>query len=96
VLKVWVVTVVLTVLYSSAVAPELTANTCPAVPNVVRAVPPFATGSVPVTPVVKLTLVTVFDAPLMVLFVTVCEFVAVRTLVGVIMFDSVVIVVPLQ
>lgn len=33
--------------YSKAVAPELTTSACPAVPSVVKPVPPFATASVP-------------------------------------------------
>ena len=51
--------------------------------------PPLATGRVPVTPVVRLTLVMVLLVALIVLFVTVCVLVAVKTLDGVMMFESI-------
>lgn len=55
-------------------------------------VPPLETGRVPVTPVVRLTFVIVFADPLIVLFVSVAVLDSVKTLVGVIMFDSTVMV----
>jgi hypothetical protein len=63
-------------------------------PSEVIPVPPFATGSVPVTPVDKLTFVTVLLAPLIVLFVKVSVLLAVMMLVGVMMLDRVAIVIP--
>ena len=50
-------------------------------------VPPFATGRVPVTAVLSGTLVIVLLDPLIVLFVNVTVLLAVRTFVGVMMFD---------
>ena len=66
----------------------------PAVPGLVIPVPPFAAGSVPVTSVVKRILVMVLLAPLIVLFVSVAVLVAVSTLVGVMIEDSVVMYYP--
>jgi hypothetical protein len=63
-------------------------KTFPAVPGEVRPVPPFAAGKVPVTPVVRLMLVTVLLAPLIVLFVSVTVLDAVKTFVGVMMLDK--------
>jgi len=63
-------------------------KTLPAVPGVVRPVPPFAAGSVPVTPAVRLMLVIVLVAPLMVLFVSVSVLDAVAMLEGVNIADS--------
>ena len=63
-------------------------RTLPEVPGVVRPVPPFAAGRVPVTPVVKLMLVIVLLAPLIVLLVSVLVLDAVKTLVGVMMLDK--------
>jgi hypothetical protein len=63
-------------------------------PSEVMPVPPLATGSVPVTPVVRLTFVTVLLAPLIVLFVNVSVLLAVMMLVGVMMLDRVAIVIP--
>ena len=51
-------------------------NVATPVPNDVMPVPPLATGSVPVTPVVRDTLVMVLLLPLMVLLVSVCVAVA--------------------
>jgi hypothetical protein len=58
--------------------------------NVVEVVPvpPFAMGSVPVTPVDKGIFESVLLAPLIVLFVSVAVLVAVTTLVGVMIPDS--------
>jgi hypothetical protein len=58
-------------------------------PSDVMPVPPFATGRVPVTPVARLTFVTVLLAPLIVLFVKVSVLLAVMMLVGVMMLDRV-------
>jgi hypothetical protein len=69
-------------------------NVATPAPSEVIPVPPLATGSVPVTPVARLTFVTVLLAALIVLFVTVCVFVAVSTLLGVMMLDRVAIVIP--
>jgi hypothetical protein len=55
--------------------------------EVVTPVPPFATGNVPVTPVDRGMFVTVLLAPLIVLLVSVLVLVAVRTLLGVMMFE---------
>jgi hypothetical protein len=54
-----------------------------------KPVPPFATGSVPVTLAVTEMLVIVLLAPLIVLFVTVLVLVAVKTFVGVMVLDRV-------
>jgi hypothetical protein len=61
------------------------------VPSDVMPVPPLAAGNVPVTAVVRLTLVRVLFDPLIVLFVSVWVFDAVDTFDGVIIPDSVVI-----
>jgi hypothetical protein len=50
-------------------------------------VPPFATGSVPVTDAVSETFVTVLEAPLIVLFDSVAVLVAVSTFDGVMMSE---------
>lgn len=64
----------------------------PAVPGEVKPVPPLTAGRVPVTPEAKLTFVIVFVDPLIVLLVRVAVLDAVKTLVGVMMFDSTVMV----
>jgi hypothetical protein len=69
-------------------------NVATPVPNEVIPVPPLATARVPVTPVVRLTFVTVLFAPLIVLFVKVSVLLAVMMLVGVMMLDRVAIVIP--
>ena len=70
-------------------ADPLEVSTLPEVPGLVNPVPPFAAGKAPVTAVVSDMLDSVFEAPLIVLFVTVFVLVAVRTLVGVMIPDSV-------
>ena len=62
-------------------------STFPAVPADATPVPPFATGKVPVTPVDRGMSVNVLLAPLIVLLVSVLVLVAVRTLLGVMMFE---------
>jgi hypothetical protein len=78
----------------SVSAGDVARTTAPVPVLVVEPDPPFATGKVPVTPVVRLTFVTVLLAALIVLFVTVCVFVAVSTLLGVMMLDKSAIVIP--
>lgn len=68
-------------------------NNCPLV-KVVSPVPPLATGSVPVTPALSGIFVSVLLAPLMVLLVSVVVLVAVATLLGVMIPDRVVMVIP--
>lgn len=69
-------------------------TTAPDPVEVVTPVPPLATGSVPVTSVVKLTFVTVLFAALIVLLVSVSELDAVMMFVGVMIFDRFAIIVP--
>ena len=70
-------------------ADPLEVSTLPEVPGADNPVPPFATGKVPVTAVVNEIFDSVLELPLIVLFVTVFVLVDVRTLVGVMIPDSV-------
>jgi hypothetical protein len=68
-------------------ADPLEVNTLPEVPGDVNPVPPLAAASAPLNVLLENA---------MVLFVTVCEFVAVRTLLGVMMLESIAMIIILK